>query len=99
LKFESTYKVNKLAHWWWMVTFKYLYNGVSVKFIKQWSPYLEKTFFDVWNDLYSKHHFKSTPIIASSCGRCGSIDWVWLTFVGTLITLPCILYCPSPYSL
>jgi hypothetical protein len=33
--------------------------------------------------------FKKHIYYCSSCGRCGSIDWLQSTFVGTLITLKC----------
>ncbi len=39
--------------------------------------------------MYSRNRFKNTYVVAPSCGKCGSIDWIWSTFVGTLITLPC----------
>jgi hypothetical protein len=55
---------------------------------------LRHTFLDMWGDLYSSRHFKNTPIVASSYGTWGKINYVWLIFVVTLITAPFILYWP-----
>jgi hypothetical protein len=67
-----------------MVAFKFEYNDVEIK--------LGHTFLNMYGDLYSSCHFKNTHIVASSYGKHGNINCVWLIFFGTLIILPFILY-------
>jgi hypothetical protein len=64
----------KLFHWRSMVTFKFEYNGVKIKSFSANMTKLGGTFLDLWGDLYSSHHIKNTPIVASSYGRCGNIN-------------------------
>jgi len=40
-------KTNKLAHSWWMVTFKYFYNSVSIKSCKMINTIFGWTFLDI----------------------------------------------------
>jgi hypothetical protein len=47
-----------------------------------------------YGDLYSLHLFDDRPIVVSSWGRWGNIDWVELILDGTFIILPFMLYCP-----
>ncbi len=73
---------------------KFEYNNVEIKSSSANMTKLECTFLDMWGDLYSSRHIKNTPIVASSYGRCGNINFVWLIFTRTLITLHFILYWP-----
>jgi hypothetical protein len=53
-----------------------------------------RTLFIKYGDLYFICLFNDKPIVISSCGKQGKIDWVKFTFTGTFILLPLILYWP-----